>query len=101
MKSFAVAALIAITTAQPVVPTYGEGCKADPTVCDASGNTCVQWFDTEDYPRFTCEDCVGSNRDVTDEYGTVQYFCPGEEMEGAQSLYYSAATLAAVVAMMY
>ena len=100
MKSFVVATLAAAATAQVIQPTYGEGCKENPSTCDATGTTCVQWFDGEDYPRFTCEDCTGDNRELTDEYGTSQYFCPGEEM-GASSLYASAAALAAAVAMMY
>ena len=100
MKSFAVAALVATVASQAVVPTYGEGCKQDPTVCDATGETCVQWYDSEDYPRFTCQDCVGTSRTLTDEYGEISYFCPGEE-EGSTTLYASAAALAATVAMMY
>ena len=47
MKSFAVAALIATVASQFAVkePDYGEGCKGDPSVCDATGETCVRWLD--------------------------------------------------------
>ena len=104
MKSFALAALVAVTAAQETTEAadfYGAGCKADPTICDTTGETCVQWFDSEDYPRFTCQDCVGTGRTLQDEYqNVISYFCPGEEM-GASSLYASAAALAATVAMMY
>ena len=105
MKSFAVAALVATVASQsaPKQPTYGEGCKADPLSCDATGETCVQWFDSEDYPRTTCQDCTGTSRTIIDEYSMeITFFCPGEESEeAATSLYASAAALAAAVAMMY
>ena len=99
MKSFALAALVATTAAQT---TFGEGCKSDPSVCDVTGETCVQWFDAEDYPRFTCQDCLGTDRLLSDEYqNEIAYVCPGEEMDASTALYASAATLAAAVAMMY
>ena len=100
MKSFAIAALVAAVASEQAP---GEGCKTDPTGCDATGETCVQWFDTEDYPRTTCQDCTGTSRTIVDEYGDeATYFCPGEEQEeAATSLYASAAALAAAVAMMY
>ena len=108
MKSFTLAALVAIAAAQDTATTestaefYGEGCKGDPTVCDATGETCVEWFDSEDYPRFTCQDCLGTGRVLMDEYqNEMTYLCPGEEAEGSTALYASAATLAAAVAMMY
>ena len=104
MKSFAVAALVATVASQSgtKVPTIGDGCKADPKSCEATGDTCVQWFDSEDYPRQTCQDCTGTDRTIIDEYSTESsYFCPGEEEEAATSLYASAAALAAAVAMMY
>ena len=106
MKSFALAALVATVANQqqgPIVPTYGEGCQKDPTVCEATGETCVQWSDQEDYPRFTCQDCVGTQRNVTDEYGTTDYLCPGEEAvpEGAFSLTATIAGLAGAAAMMF
>ena len=99
MKSFALALVATVATLEDF---YGAGCKSDPTVCDASGDTCVQWFDSEDYPRFTCQDCLGTGRSLKDEYqNSISYVCPGEEAEGASSLYVSAAALAAAVAMMY
>ena len=100
MKSFALA-LIATVAAQ--ADFYGDGCKSDPTVCDATGDTCIQWEDSEMYPRYTCQDCLGTGRTLLDEYqNEITYLCPGEVAEeGASSLYASAAALAAAVAMMY
>ena len=100
MKSFALVALTATVSAQ-ASDFYGAGCKADPTICDTTGTTCVNWFDSEDYPRYTCQDCVGTGRTLSDEYqNEISYFCPGEE-EASTTLYASAAALAAAVAMMY
>ena len=81
--------------------TYGGGCKSEPAVCEDEDKLCIMWYDAQEYPRYTCEDCNGSNRSLKDEYGnTFEYFCPGEET-GATSLYASAAVLAASIAMMY
>ena len=107
MKFFALA--IAAVAAQEEgkvaddsTPKIGVGCKSDPTVCDATGETCIQSEDSVGYPRFTCQDCTGSGRTYADEENiVVSYLCPGEEAAGASSLYASAAALAAAVVMMY
>ena len=107
MKYLTFAALLASASANP--DYYGQGCKGTPNVCEATGETCAEWLDSDNYPRFTCQDCTtggpGARRLLKDEFDNViEFICDSDaamEMEGAQSLYASGAILAASIALMY
>ena len=75
MKSFAIAALIAVTSAK-----LGEDCYYDETVCDSDGLACAKWNDSQYGEMASCEDCSQGNQEITDSYGDpVEYQCPVTE----------------------
>ena len=82
MKSFALAALLAVTSAK-----LGEDCYYDETVCEDDGLACAKWNDSQYGEMASCEDCSQGNQEITDSYGDpVEYQCPiTEDAEGAPS----------------
>ena len=75
MKSFALAALVAVTSAK-----LGEDCYYDNDICTDSGLACAYWNDSQYGEMASCEDCSQGNQEITDSYGDpVEYQCPVTE----------------------
>ena len=106
MKTFALAALVAVVVAQEddgSAPAEfpGDYCDNDSSACQETFTTCASWKDSDGYPRKSCQDCAGSNRLLSDEYGVQTTFvCPGEETDASTSLVASAVALLAAATMM-
>ena len=113
MKVFALAALIATTTAQSV----GDDCFYDDSVCEPAGLICIEYYDGQWGDSKVCEDCSGDRRTFNDSYGDeVTFECPARpssgggggggssssapEAEKATTLAMSAAALLAAVSFM-